>query len=112
RASGRSSERAATQERGAPQPSAIPRLEKPTAITGTERKRVPVEAGDLRQIALGVDNRTVEQAMRLIASFVVEKTNERKAIMWGHDLQRSHSELAAETLALSQTPTLRKVEGY
>ena len=112
RAPERSDEKSTAQERTVQQPSALPRLEKPTAITGTERKRVAVEAGDLRQIAPGVENRIVEQAMRLVAGFVVEKTNERKAIMWGHDLQRSYSEFAAETLALAQTPILRKVEGY
>ena len=112
RTRGRPDETPTAQERTARQPSALPKLEKPTAITGTERKRIPVEAKDLRQIAPGVDNRIVEQAMRLIASFVVEKASDRKAIMWGHDIQRSHSELATETLALSQAPTFRKVEGY
>lgn len=84
----------------------------PTMIAGVERKRIEVEARDLRKLAPGADTRTIEAALRLLAGFVVEKASERRAILWGHELQQSYSDLVAETLMLSQSPVLRKVEGY
>lgn len=94
------------------QPAARPAPDTPTAIAGVERKRIPVQAKDLRQLSPGVDNRVVELALRDLAGFVVEKASERRAILWGHELQKSHGDFVNETLALSQTPILRKVEGY
>jgi hypothetical protein len=84
----------------------------PTAIPGTERKRIAVTASQLRALSPGCDAATCERALALLAGFVVEKASERKAILWGHDIQRAYSELVTETLALSQTPIFRKVEGY
>lgn len=85
---------------------------KPTMIAGVERKRVEVDARDLRKLAPGTDANVIEAALRLLAGFVVEKASERRAILWGHELQQSYSDLVAETLVLSQSPILRKVEGY
>ena len=85
---------------------------KPTAMPGVERKRIPVEQGDLRKLSPGFDTSTYEEALRLLYELVLEKMTERKAIMWGIDLQKSHSDLVTQTLTLSQNPLLRKVEGY
>jgi hypothetical protein len=85
---------------------------KPTMVDGVERKRLPVTAGDLRQLSPGVHAVVVEKALRLLAGFVLERANERKAVLWGHELQQEHSDLVAQTLTLSQAPVLRKVQGY
>jgi hypothetical protein len=85
---------------------------KPTAIAGVERKRIAVDAGALRTLSPGLAGATVEAALRLLATFVAEKASERRAILWGHDLQRAHNDLVAETLTLSQAPVLRKAETY
>ena len=52
------------------------------------------------------------QAGALIAAFVVDKATERKAILWGQDLQKAYSDLVTQALALSRSPVLRKVQGY
>jgi hypothetical protein len=95
-----------------PRESGVPTGLRPTAIAGTERQRLPVEASQLRALSPGCDAAVSNRALALLAGFVVEKANERRAILWGHDTQKAHSELVGETLRLSQTPAFRQVEGY
>ncbi len=85
---------------------------KPTAIAGVERKRIAVDAKDLRTLSPGGDPAIYALAIARLDSFVVEKATERKAILWGHEIQQAYSDLVTETLTLSQTPIFRRVEGY
>jgi len=85
---------------------------RPTAIAGVERKRIPVEPSQLRALSPGCDQKVCALAIARLDGFVVEKASERKAILWGHDTQQAYSDLVTETLALSQTPIFRRVEGY
>jgi len=87
-------------------------LSAPTAIPGVARKRIPVEASDLRRLSPGAGAGIVDRALVLIAGFVPEKATERKAILWGHELQKSYGNVIAGALALSQAPVLHKIEGY
>lgn len=87
-------------------------LSAPTAIPGVARKRIPVEAGDLRKLSPGAGAGAVDRALVLIAGFVLEKATDRKAVLWGHELQKSYGSVIAGALALSQAPVLRKIEGY
>lgn len=95
-----------------PSPEAGPIVRQPTAIPGAERKRIEVATGELESLSPGAPPSAYAQARALIEAFVLEKATERKAILWGHELQKSYSHLATETLALSRSPVLRKVEGY
>lgn len=85
---------------------------KPTAIPGVERRRIEVTARDLKTLSPGVTPDVVKLALERLDKFVVEKVKERKAILWGHDLQQAHSDLVTATLAMSQSPLLKKVDGY
>jgi hypothetical protein len=87
-------------------------VRKPTAIPGVERKRIPIDARRIRDLAVGCDARTCTLAVSLVESFVVEKATERKVILWGHDIQTSYGDLIAQALKLSQTPIFARVEGY
>ena len=87
-------------------------LSAPTAIPGVARRRIPVEASDLRKLSPGVAAGVLDRALALIAGFVLEKATERKAVLWGHELQKSYGDAIAGALALSQAPVLRKIEGY
>nr|MDQ2668034.1 hypothetical protein [Gemmatimonadota bacterium] len=89
-----------------------PTVQKPTAIPGVERRRIEVSARDLKTLSPGVTPEVLKLTLDLLDKCVVEKVTERKAILWGHDLQKSHSDLVTATLAVSQSPLLRKVEGY
>lgn len=91
---------------------ATPPVTRPTAIPGTERRRIDVSARDLQRLSPGAAAEVYQRALELLGTFVVEKTTERKAILWGHELQKVYSDLVTETLALSQAPLVRKVEGY
>ncbi|KUM26283.1 hypothetical protein AU467_22290 [Mesorhizobium loti] len=89
-----------------------PTVKQPTAIAGKPRERIPVTAGDLRKLSPGAAKDVIDRTLNLLGAFVVEKASERKAILWGHDLQKAYSDAIAETLALSQAPVVRKVQGY
>ena len=95
-----------------PSLAATPVVRQPTAIPGTPRKRIDVAARELERLSPGAPPQAYEQARELVGAFVVDKATERKAILWAHDLQKSHSDLVTERLVLSRSAVLRKVEGY
>lgn len=84
----------------------------PTAMPGVERKRIAVAASDLRKLAPAAESGVIEQAMRLLQTFVVETATDRSAVSWGYSLQKAYSDLVSQTLALSQSAVLRKADGY
>ena len=96
----------------APVVEAGPAVRKPTAIPGAERRRIDVQPQALERLSPGAAAHVYAQATALIGAFVVDKATERKAILWGHDLQQVYSDLVTQALALSRSPVLRKVEGY
>lgn len=96
----------------APQPLDAPVVRQPTAIPGAERKRIEVAVRDLQALSPGAAVEVYEQARALVGGFVVDKAAQRKAILWGHDLQQAHGDLVTEMLALARSPVLRRVEGY
>ena len=73
-----------------------PVVRQPTAIAGAERKRIEVSVRDLRALSPAV---VYEQARALVSAFVLDKATQRKAILWGHDLQQAHGNLVTEMLA-------------
>ena len=89
-----------------------PTVKTPTAIPGVERKRIAVSINDLRELSPAAAPGVYERALGLISTFVADKATQRKAILWGHELQTFYSDLVTETLRLSQAPVLGKVEGY
>ena len=91
---------------------AAPPVQQPTAIPGVERQRIAVQPGELERITPGAAAHIYVQAGALITSFVVDKATERKAILWGHDLQKAYGDLMSQALTLSRSPVLRKVQGY
>lgn len=93
-------------------PAATPVVRQPTAIPGAARTRIEVAASDLQALSPGAADPVYEQARALVGTFVVAKAAQRKAILWGHDLQKAHGELVTEMLAFARSPVLRKVGGY
>lgn len=87
-------------------------VRQPTAMPGAERNRIDVRADELERLAPGATAQVYAQARTLVDAFVADKATERRAILWGQDLQKTHSELVGEALALSRSPVLRKAEGY
>ena len=93
-------------------PAATPLVRQPTAIPGAQRKRIEVAVSDLQALSPGAAAGVYEQARALVSAFVVDKASQRKAILWGHNLQQVHGDLVTEMLALARSPVLRQVEGY
>lgn len=92
--------------------AAAPSARQPTAIPGAERKRIEVASGQLEGLSPGAARAAYLQAQALIDAFVVDKATERKAILFGHDLQKAFSDSVSQALTLSRSPVLRKVDGY
>ncbi|MBI2750446.1 MAG: hypothetical protein HYX43_14270 [Burkholderiales bacterium] len=93
-------------------PAATAVVRQPTAIPGAQRKRIEVAVRDLETLSPGATAVVYEQARALVGAFVVEKASQRRAILWGHDLQKAHGDRVSEMLALARSPVLRQVEGY
>lgn len=87
-------------------------VRRPTAIPGAERRRIDVPPGELERLWPGAPAQVYAQARALIDAFVADKATERRAILWGQDLQKEYSDLVGEALALTRSAALRKVEGY
>ncbi len=85
---------------------------RPTAIAGVERRRLPVTAEDLRKLSPQAPRSVVDRALALLSAFVLEKATERKAILWGQDVQKRHSEAVGKALALSGSAAIAKAQGY
>lgn len=84
----------------------------PTAVPGAARERLPVTADDLRRLSPAAAKGVLERALAMLSAFVIEKSSERKAILWGHDLQKAYADTVTAMLDVTQSPIMRKVEGY
>lgn len=87
-------------------------VRQPTAIPGAERRRIDVPPGELERLWPGAPAQVYARARALIDAFVTDKATERRAILWGQDVQKEYSDLVGEALALTRSAALRKVEGY
>ncbi len=99
------------QETSQAQPPS-PKARGPTVIPGVQRRRIEVTLSDLRKLSPQATGEVLERALHLLEVVVVERLTDRKAILWGHDLQQGYSGLVSETLTLSQDTMLVKVTGY
>lgn len=95
-----------------PAPPPLPKARGPTVLPGVERRRISVTLSDLQKLSPTTTQEALERALRLLEVVVVERLTDRKAILWGHDLQQGYSGLVTETLALSQDTMLARVTGY
>lgn len=93
-------------------PPRSPKVKGPTAISGVERRRIPVSLDDLRKLLPNAEPEILERALRLIETDVVEEETDRNAVLWGHRIQQDYSDLVSETLSLSQADVLKRVAGY
>ncbi|WP_435452752.1 hypothetical protein [Variovorax sp. LT1P1] len=66
----------------------------------------------MQALSPGADAVVYKQAQAWVGGLVLERASQRKAILWGHDLQKGHADQVAEMLALARSPVLRQVEGY
>ncbi len=93
-------------------PAASPVTRQPTAIPGAQRKRIEVTMRDLQALSPGAAAGVYKEALALLGEFVVDKVSQRKAILWGHDVQKSYGDRVTEMLALARSPVLIRVEGH
>lgn len=84
----------------------------PTAIPGVERKRITVDLAQIRKLSPQTRTSTLEAALRLVETVVVDRIDDRQIVLWGHRLQQDYSSLVSQTLELSQADVLQKVAGY
>jgi len=94
-----------------PLPTA-PLAVQPTAVRGTRRERVAVSAGDLHALAPQAPEALCAAAARLLADIAPATLDERKAVLWGHDLQAAYAAAVAGTLALVQEPLVERARAH
>ena len=85
---------------------------RPTTVRGTRRERVAATPRELSALAPEATAATCQAAARLLAGTVVETMTERKAVLWGHDLQQAYGDLMGATLALAQDPLAEQARAH
>lgn len=81
-------------------------------VSGTSPDRVNVTTSDLRRLSPKTDGAVLDAALAVLLSLVPGRMTERKAILWGHDLQRSFADAVADALRLSQQPVMVQMQGH
>jgi len=89
-----------------------PRAIGPTMVPGVERKRIPVDLGELKKLSPGATPGVIERALRLVETYVAEDATERTAVLWGQRSQEDYSDLVSENLSLSRAEPLARATGY
>jgi hypothetical protein len=106
---------ARSKRKGALMPSpveAAPAAVEPTVIAGMRRHRIPVAPRELQALAPGTAPAVCAAAVRLLDGVVVQKLTERKAVLWGHEVQKAYGDQVTGTLALAQDPLVEQARSH
>ena len=95
-----------------PAPSVPSDLARPTALPGVRRERIDASPGELRALSPESSPGACEAAARLLAQTVAGTMSERKAVLWGHEAQKSYGDKVAGTLALVQDPLAEQARAH
>lgn len=106
--------RAAAGPAAAPSPAEF-RARKPTGptmIRGTAPEQMEVADADLLALSPAARKPVIARAIVYLRPVTLAKLSERKAILWGQDLQQSYGRQVAETLSVAQSPAFQRAESY
>lgn len=84
----------------------------PTTVPGVRRERIVATARELRVLSPGASAAACDAAVRLIAAFPAAKASERRAVLWGHDLQKAYGDKVTGTLTLAQDPLVEQARSH
>ncbi len=93
------------------EPPTIQRINAPSSIPGTVRKRIPVDRTELMK-RHGANAEIIDAAMEIIATFNHEAFALDDALLWGQKLQARHSALVSEALTHAKSETVAVVGGH
>ena len=103
------------KRRAAPMPppvEAAPAAGEPTVIAGVRRQRIAITTRELQALASGASPAVCSAAVRLLNGVVVQKLTERKAVLWGHEVQKAYGDQVTGTLALAQDPLVEQARSH
>lgn len=84
----------------------------PTMVSGGSPDRLNVSAPELKRLSPKANGAVLEAAFAALMSVVPGRMTERKAILWGHELQRGFADAVADALRLSQQPVMVRMQGH
>ena len=84
----------------------------PTIIAGMRRKRIETTPSSIQALSPGTSAVTCKAAARLIEAFPAGKANDRRAVLWGHELQKSYGEWITKALAVAQEPLIEQARTH
>ncbi len=82
----------------------------PTAIPGVQRLPLSVDLEQLKTLVPGTRPVVITAAGELLRTVVIGNLDQRKAMLWGQDVQKSYSDIVSKVLALAQTPGLKRAQ--
>ncbi len=91
---------------------ATPPLSAPTSVPGVKRERLDATAETLRALSPGVPASVCDAALRLVREIAPARLDDRKVVLWGHELQKSYSDRVTQTFALAQDAAVEQARGY
>lgn len=89
-----------------------PQAGEPTVIAGVRRERIAVGPRELQALVPGATAAVCSAAVRLLEGVVVQKMTERKAVLWGHDAQKTYGDKVTGTLVLAQDPLVEQARSH
>lgn len=93
-------------------PQIAPTVGGPTVIAGVRRERIAVGHRELQSLVPGASAAVCSAAVRLLDGVVVQKLTERKAVLWGHEAQKTYGDKVTHTLVLAQDPLVEQARSH
>ena len=76
-------------KKAAARPAATPAAAQPTAIEGVRPERIDVRTDELRELSADASEAVCEEATRLLQALTVAMLSQRRAEVWGQEVQKA-----------------------
>jgi hypothetical protein len=94
-------------------PAATPfNAAQPTAMAGVRRERIEAGVAELRALAPNTPAPVCQAALQMIREVVDARMSERKAVLWGHEAQKTYGAHVTGTFSLAQDAVLEQAGAY
>ncbi len=95
-----------------PPQAAAPGVATPTVVAGVRRQRIQVGMAELQALAPGAPMPVYDAAVRMVREVVDARMSDRRAVLWGHDVQKAYGDRVTGTFSLAQDPVVEQARAW
>ncbi len=95
-------------KKAAARAAAAPSAAQPTAIEGVRPERIDVRAAELRALSVDASEAACEEATRLLKALTVAMLSQRRAALWGQEVQKSCQDRFGGSAAPGSAPFIEQ----